>query len=109
MRPITITKYAQGLRAPQGVWTDADDPHFQRCVFGGQEMLLASVGDADLTYDLVFMSFKMAGFHSLEVAKESAQAFALKVLKLVTESAATLEPIQFSVERALDPSAPFPG
>ncbi|MDT8925221.1 hypothetical protein RBE51_20725 [Pseudomonas taiwanensis] len=109
MRPISITKYAQGLRTPQGVWTDADDPHFQRCVFGGQEMLLVSVGDEHLTYDLMYMSFKMTGFHNLEEAKENAQAFALKVLKLIAESAATLEPIQLSVERALDPEAPFPG
>lgn len=109
MRPITITKHAQGLRTPQGIWTDAHDPHFQRCVFGGQEMLLVSVGDAELTYDLMYMSFKMAGFRSLEEAKEHAQAFALKVLNLVIESAATLQPIQPAVERALDPSGPFPG
>jgi hypothetical protein len=109
MRPITTTKYAMGLNAQQGVWADPNDPHFQRCFFGGQEMLLVSVGDDDLTYDLMYMMFKMAGFDSMDEAKAHAQAFALKVLNLVRESAATLQPIQPSAPRAADPSEPFPG
>lgn len=109
MRPITTTKYALGLNAQQGVWVDPNDPHFQRCFFGGQEMLLVSVGDSDLTYDLMYMTFKMAGFRSTDEAKTHAQSFALRVLNLVRESAATLQPIQPSVECILDSTEPFPG
>jgi hypothetical protein len=86
---------ADNLKARQGIWVGESD-HYQSCLIGGQEMLVASRGEQVLTYRLSYMNVTMEGFKTMDEAKEQAQAFSLNVLKLILQSAAVMEPVWIS-------------
>ena len=99
MNPIKFgSGHQHTLIALQGVWRMPENEHFQTSLFGGQEMMVVSVGDERSTYQLSYMGFKQSGYETMDAAKDDAQRFAIKALKLISQSAATLEPVWIPLE-----------
>jgi hypothetical protein len=89
----TITRAGEMfLSIPPGKWHDANDPHGQCCLMGGQQMWALSEEEPQLSFHLRYLGFKSPDYATMEEAKAVVQSFAAMVLDRLKQSVLLMEP-----------------
>jgi hypothetical protein len=89
----TITSAGQMfLSIAPGRWHEANDPDFQVCLMGGQQMMAVSEDFPQKSFHLRYLGFKSPDYATMDEAKAVMQHFAAMVLDRLKQSVLLMEP-----------------